>query len=1070
MLSTSSAYATAYNTATSLKALPKVIVEWDHNRYASTVTASNAGQADVEPVNFPITSIIEANRPGKGLIKARVGEAYAVGSRYTTQYRTIGPNASYKYWTSATQSDANGVITGVNPSVVYGQGVSTNKIVVGVENSWATPTVYYVDITYDGTTWTNIANTTGIDAEGRIILYRQSNGSWGTAEADYPMNIMGVRFRVTNLNRGNAHLNLIGISARLQKDISADVISVDVEKSSESASLVFPLGEISSNTASVQLDNSTAKYDVDNTAGPYYGLLDQNAEVRIYLGTDVSQFGGGWEYIPQGVYYADGWNLDADGGTVTLASTDYSKFLQSEQMAPVLFQNRLAAQIVTQILTSVGFNKVSIPYAANDADTYIPYVWFTEETNVWEAIKSICDSTQSTAFFDEYGNFKFIPRGSRFANLTTPNQTLRARNDGSNLANIASVDQEYSVEANKVVINYKPYVANSRKVPVDRIVTTPVINFNLGGRQRERHYSEPIVRKIRGYDDIPIDSVLWKPEGTVTLRGTALRQPMTTTTSDVFIADAEAVHWPYSGFLNIEGEVMSYEGKEYRYFSGGVARYAIIHSAAEKRRIDDLESDLYSTASNSFTGRLANIKRGQMGTRAASHSLDLSGWQCYRKNSNQTVDATPVRQKQQGSEMVLWGYSGDNNETYTMSQRGLYKDKYRVYGTKVRFAATSYTQGTAGMYWCMQSDRKQAYYVELNLTSHAVETMKGTIKNVRVYKMHSAGNRTALPHGTKDAPGKDYNIVKDQWVSIDVTYDPGSEVHRIYIDGKLMHTFVDPAGTLPPGTWGPFVRGHTVAAFEYFYIHNSNVTPDIEQTSFMDKVNGSFVSGYADREVSKGKKTTNWYFDEFGPWVHEIREFDIKFDKFPALDSNVFLSNDWGCYLMGANSTPFSSQFWLANASRGNATINGEDPTTINGTEIKQALILYGQLILEEEVNSLTVKSDISNDELENAFVTQNDSAIRKRGVVELVFDSDWIQSEPQAKILGDFITAHWSEPVDNITVEGYFSPATQVGDLVAVDWPARHMYPSSHKYHVIGVKIGYQEGISTTLTLRRAR
>lgn len=1069
MLPVSAAYRTAYDQSQTLKALPKVIIEWDQNRYAASVSASNAGRADVEPVNFPITSIIEANRPTRGLIKARVGEARAVGRGSTTQYKTVGPDASYKYWTSPTESDVYGDITLVNPSVVYSSNVSTNKILIGIETSWAKPSSYTVDISFDGSTWQTIATNPTINADGQIILYRQSSGAWTTTEADFPINIRGIRLNVSKMNRGNAHLNLITISARLRKDISSDVISLNVDKSSDDASLIFPLGELSANTANVELDNSTARYDAENTSSPYYGLIDENAEVYISLGTLVN---GAYEYVPQGVFYVDSWNLDSDNGTVSIASSDYAKFLQSEQMSPVLFQGKTSGQMIAQILTSVGFNKISLVVGAGDPDTFIPYVWFNEETNVWEAIKSICNATQSTAFFDEYGNFKYVSRNTRYLNTTSPDTTLNAVNSGATLANLADIQQDFNVEANKIVVNYKPYIANSRQVPVDKITVIPALTSitHLRGRQAEQHYSEDRVIKTREYDNIPIDSVLWKPEDTVTLRAEAMQRPLTETTDSVYVPGQRSVTWPFSGYLNVEGEIMFYDGKEYRYFVNGVATYAIIKSADEQRRIDDLVSDLSTSYRNAYTGRLANVKRGQMGTKAVAHSIDIASWQCWRKNSNQTVDSTPVRMTQKESQMILWGYSGDNNETYTMAHRGLFQDRYRVYGTKIKFARSGYTQGTAGMYWSMQSDRKQAYYVELNLTSHAVNTMKGAIKNVRVYRMMSDGSRRALPNVTADAKGKDYNIVPDQWVSIDVTYEPGTGGHNIYIDGKLMSSFVDPNGLLPAGTWGPFIRGYTVASFEYFYTHNSSTTPNIEETTFMNKLTGSFASGYADREVSRNGKTVNWYMDDFGPWVHEVREFDVKFDKFPALDANIFMSNDWGCYLMGSNNTPFGAKFWLANASRGNATINGDDPLTINGSEVKQALIVYGQLILEDETKTLTVKNDISNDELENAVVTKNDSAIRRRGVVELTFDSDWIQSKTQAQALGDFLTAHWSEPVDNITAEGFFSPAIQPGDLVAINFPSRSMTPSTHRYYVIGVTLGFDGGIKTSLKLRRVR
>lgn len=380
------------------------------------------------------------------------------------------------------------------------------------------------------------------------------------------------------------------------------------------------------------------------------------------------------------------------------------------------------------------------------------------------------------------------------------------------------------------------------------------------------------------------------------------------------------------------------------------------------------------------------------------------------------------------------------------------------------------------MFWQMQSDNKQGYYVEINLSSHAHGTMKGAIGEIRVYRMMADGTRRALPGRFTNAYGWTMPVVKNQSVDIEVT-SSGAGHYNVFVNGILRTSFTDPSGTLPKGTWGTFVRDHTVAAFEYFYVCNTadGTIPAIDGSSFQHKVTGGFVSGFADREKSRRSPFyVNWYMDEFGPWVHEMRKFQVEFDKIPALDAHVYLSNTWDAYLIEGNRTAFDATFWIANSGRDNAVINGDDPTVyLGGGDIKQQLLLYGQLITEEEESSVNTEQEgiyKTEDATETTVTFSNEYAIRKRGVVELTVDSKWIQSRSQAEALGSWIVNHWSEPVDNITVTGYFSPALQLGDLVSIDYPDRNMTPDKHKYHVVGISNSFQNGISTSLTLRRVR
>src|SRR5690606_30516185 len=128
-------------------------------------------------------------RPTAGLLKARAGEGAVVQGYADTVrgYRTYtaDPDAKYKYWTSPAQANTTPYSGGgytlpepVRPHIVYASPVVTNKIYICVENSWARPQKYDIQITTNGTTWTTVASDIVTNDKGQVILYLQNNGTW----------------------------------------------------------------------------------------------------------------------------------------------------------------------------------------------------------------------------------------------------------------------------------------------------------------------------------------------------------------------------------------------------------------------------------------------------------------------------------------------------------------------------------------------------------------------------------------------------------------------------------------------------------------------------------------------------------------------------------------------------------------------------------------------------------------------------------------------------------------------------------------------------------------------------
>jgi hypothetical protein len=232
---------------------------------------------------------------------------------------------------------------------------------------------------------------------------------------------------------------------------------------------------------------------------------------------------------------------------------------------------------------------------------------------------------------------------------------------------------------------------------------------------------------------------------------------------------------------------------------------------------------------------------------------------------------------------------------------------------------------------------------------------------------------------------------------------------------------------------------------------------------FSNQYYRDFVTRTRVVQKRRGKKTVKqeqWYdqryFDEFGQQVHEYRPYDVDFEKSPVLYSSLYLSNQSQVVVDEYVHNPFGAHFIIANASRINSVVNGEDTLTYGADNpVDQKIMITGRTIQQAEPTDYEVK---------------NEQAIRARGEISLEFSSEWIQTEAAAKALGDWIVNNWSEPCDEVEMQVFGNPLIQIGDVVAVNYPPKSMTAATHKYFVIGADQSWDNGLATTLTLRRAR
>jgi hypothetical protein len=1076
---------TAYN----MNAVPRLVIDWNLNRYSSP-TATNTPSEDTDGFDierFPIESIVEPLRPTKGVSKARVNQA-TVSPGYlkanAPKFYVSDTKDVYKYWTSPyATGPAGNFTTPVRPRVTYPTAVKTNKIVIKFENTWATPKTYTVSVSstdatgltvvgganpaidgasgtltlyYNGTAWVSTrppslvatsitmielnvsALGAGIKRDGSVMSYRQ-RGNWNTW---YPT------------TGANSSLNVIAIEPHLEVDLTNRLISVEDTFDMSDKSQLYPIGTITTNTASMSLSNEDGVFNPENpdTNNIFKDLIEPNAEVNLSY---IYTINGVQHSVQEFKMYISSWSLS--DGTAQIDLDDYSKYLKEIKPNAFMVEGKSSNEIVWRVLDSVGFVDYDIQEDDIVTNTIIPVFWTTGEETVWEILDQLAQATQTAIYFDSYGRVQVRTREAAFRDSSTMDWNLLGEKSGQSLPDIISWEPSLEYEANKIDVTYK---------------TTKWKVNSLGN---------------------PAMSKVWEPDQeTMTVRSSQLVRPIDNTSVHIYVDQKESMIWPFKSKIQIDGEIIQYEGKQFLYYTyttGTAADGTPTYSGETKKIANITSNDDYLKFNgmtpqefqhkNRYTGALKITERGVWNTDKRNHYVDLNGWTTKLELKGKSA---PVQRNNPAGFSLNRTEStvtlntpkamNDATDTFWAFRGGSWSSSYNSYGTRFKFNKDkASTTQIAGLALQLSGSREAGFYVEVRTTASLSAAARAVSNEISIFSRIN-GKDTLIGKGAPTAIGEDI------WYDMDVYHSGAGNVQKlaVFLNGQLVATGTTAAATTQgdSGRFGFFARGKTSIDFEYIYAVARTITEPLDDYGFYDLKYGGIRGGQWEREYVWGaysrpqkivkrkwtKDTTRknlYVFDEFGPYVHEVREFDVKFDPSPVRYSYLFNTNEWYSAVPEYTSNPFGATFVIANTSRNHAILHGEDNLIFAGAgaAVNQVCVVLGQNL------------EVAEDEL---ITKRNEPAIRSRGLIESELSSDWIQSKGMAETLANWMAMHWSDSVDEAEVEVFGNPLLEIGDIVDVLYTRQNMTPATHKYFVVGVSNSFETGISTKLTLRRRR
>lgn len=578
---------------------------------------------------FPVDAIVRQNRPLSAGIKYYINGDVASGSLqdpknvlFDNDYRTYIPSEDtyYKYWVSKVGEAAD-------IAIKYPKVILVNKVTVKFEISHSTPASWEIlgrngngsFISLKSGNSTNINSFTEKYEAGQTnIYYTGTDWSFDENSLNTSAYVPLTDIKLTVNAITNKYISVIEVAPKMVKDISSDLISFNVKKESSSTGDLLPVGNVSANSLSVNLngygDLNPSYILYDKTSGTFesdkkyfYKNTQINPFFKIYPSADSQEY----VKIPQGVFFMQDWTI-SEFGEITINALDGCKFLMDTICPDILLKDYSVAAIIRILLDTVGFTnyKFNTNNIEIEDSLVTPKYWWTEDTKtVWEAIQELCRDIQMTAVMDDNNILQFYTRDyfyneNKSIGWVFSNEPITV-NGLENKPSIIDLSKEALPAANKV------------KVLWSAATTSNYLGDSTPLWKSETTYLGALLlcTEIDATSEfgVPIDNK--SHEDTSEYHYYLTLKPNNTS----FYDNTKAL-LSYSGYLLIDSEIFEYDAIEYQYEPEGSTTKHLVNIQSSNdiykyRTLAKVNSEAFQP-----TGRYRIKSRAALNTKKAKHT------------------------------------------------------------------------------------------------------------------------------------------------------------------------------------------------------------------------------------------------------------------------------------------------------------------------------------------------------------------------------------------------------------------------------------------------------------------
>ena len=905
MLSTNTALIKSLTESTSVKAIPKVILEYSMNEMAGYVeTIGNYGSASqIIKDLFPASSVVQSFRPAKAGVKyAILGQSNTL---QTYKTKTIPASRTYMvdkdipYTYFLAQGSGSVTINYKNKTNTAAQNILTNKISVRIETGHGTGSISIGSL-YNGT----------VPADGVIDIWL--NGStWSTTEpATYstPISISSLVVSVS----GSSFNSIIDISPKYVVDVTDRVISVNVEKDDSLNDDKLPVGMLTANSCSINLSTIANGDIIQFIKGDAIVsnkiMITDNVKCKVIFSINDTYD------IQQGIFYINDYS-SGDYGDYSIKCLDIAKFLQSIPCPELLINDSSFQAIIWRILDAVGF--VSYDFSKCTADVLsCRYWWGDANKSVWQAIQELCRESQTVGYINEYGVLVFIDRSTFYNSATTSSWTFRYAASGDLKPDIEQMSASVSPTTNAVKIKYNVPTTSNQEASAQPVWT-------------EQAPSTLFASPYKGITD----GYLLYPE-----RG-------------VF---SDVIPTRFNSYVLVGEEIIEYDGIQFSSPDGVVD----ITSSGQYL-------ELRAKHNNNLipTGKLKIKTRNAFGTPTTTANPVNNPTQILNGYSAKQIKlGTATNNSVSLSKVCALNQSGSNISALAISASGSKDDLYVVtknfqyansditqIGTSVGFELASESQiglqQKSGMVFNWNPATVTGYLVLIYTTRTAQDVKQKS--EVVLYKVVN-GIATLLRTATA-------NVFEQSFYGIDVLVKKVGTTNyiKIYVNGSSGGTedaYVDSVNAIPQTqNIGILAGGQSTAYFDYLYAFER---PEFKLDLSAARSSGKLIANsfFQNFKFEDGSNSTVKY-DEFGAVVRELYKAEAQYQQSYAIGAQA---SDGLAQVVSTRLGHFKGELFIFNTA--SATIS------LSGADGQKDLFIYGQMVANAGQNYYN-----SNDKITDA-------------------------------------------------------------------------------------------------------
>jgi hypothetical protein len=857
---------------TSVKALPKVIFEYNMNEMAGTVEVTTSStQSDIIKELFPAKSIVQSFRPSKaGVRYAILGtgltlNTYKTKTIPTTRTYMVDKNIPYTYFLA--QGSAAVTVSYKNKAGNASQNILTNKISVRVETghgsnaiaigslySGSVPSTGIVDIWYNGTSWTTTEPST-----------------YAT-----PQSISSLTVTVS----GGTFNSIIEVSPKYVIDVTDRVSSVNIDKDDSMNDDKLPVGMLTANAASINLSTIAANDIVQFLRGDT--IVSNKVMVTNNIKCTVKFIIEDTHFVQQGIFYINDYNSD-EYGNYSIKALDVAKFLQEIPCPEIMLSDSSFQAIMWRILDAVGF--VDYDFSKCTADILTCKFWWGDSNkSAWQAIQEICRESQTVAYVNEYGTLVFIDRDTFYSSIPNYTWTFRSTPSGNIKPDIIQLSSSARPTTNAVRVKYNIPTTSSQEASSQPLWTE---------QSPSTLFAAPFKGIASGYIMYPERGVF----------------------SDV-------IPTRFNSYVLIGGEIIEYDAIRFTSPDGEVD----ISSAGQY-----LELRAKHNNNLSPTGKLRIKTRNVFGSAnttanaVQSPTAILNGYSAKQiklgTNTNNDVALAKVcAMNQSGNNMSALSISasGSKDDLYVVSKTFPHTSDSEFFqiGTAVGFELAAANQigiqQTSGMTFFWNSTTNSGYLLLLYSTRTAQNIKQQS--EAALYKVVS-GIPTLLKSVTS-------NIFEQSFYGLDILVHKESAKNTIFVsvNGSTIEYEDSSSPIAATSTIGLVAGGQSTAYFDYLYsLKRDSFTFDISASRSNGKI---LASAFFQKFTYDSATIANLKYDEFGDVIREIYKAEAQYDPAYAIAAQP---SDALAQIVGQRLGYYKGEFYVFNTSSSTIALSGGD-------------------------------------------------------------------------------------------------------------------------------------------------